>query len=108
MICATSPSPITPTLTCSTDRHLTVPTRSEPASSLPFAGLTHTPYPMASHLRLSVYAGAGRLVNMPESSCDYADGIEKPDEAAYRVVRHCRRLLRQWRDTRLLDLTHSH
>ena len=68
--------------------------------------MKHTPYRLASHLRFTVYAGAGRLVNMPESTCGYADGIEKTDHSAHRVVRDRRRLLRQRRDTRLLDLAH--
>ena len=73
---------------------------------VPSAGVKHTPYRLASHLRPTVCAGAGRIVNIPESSMWLCDGIEKTDHSAHRVVRDRRRLLRQRPDTRLLDLAH--
>ena len=39
------------------------PYRSEPARSFPYAGMKHTPYRLAPHLRLTVCAGAGRIAN---------------------------------------------
>src|SRR5215213_10777512 len=91
--------------------HWPLPHRPCPFRSgtfVPYTGLTHTPYLLASHLRLTICAAAGRRIDSLESSSDYAGGIEKTDHSAYRVVRHRRRILRQRRDTRLLDLAHPH
>ena len=40
-------------------------------------------------------------------SCGYTGGVAKTDYSAYRIVRRRRRLLRQRRDTRVLDIAHS-
>ena len=65
MICATSPSPITPTFTCFTGPHLTVPTVPHRCVRSRCRPEAH-PVPTGPATAFQVYAGAAGIVIIPE------------------------------------------